>query len=82
MPSPPPGGGGAHSAALGETHVSNGISGSTGEEVETLLIDARARARTLLAENRDSVEAVAQALLAQQTLSGEELAKVVSGLIH
>lgn len=58
------------------------ISSITGEEAETLLTDARARARTLLAENRDSVEAVAQALLAQQTLSGEELAKVVSGLIH
>lgn len=58
------------------------ISGITGEDVETLLNDAQERARTLLVEKRDSVEAVAQALLAQQTLSGEELAKVVAGAIH
>lgn len=64
------------------TALAGRISSLTGEEVGTLLEDARTRAQSLLEENRDSVEAVVQALLSQQTLSGEEFAKVVAGVIH
>jgi cell division protease FtsH len=48
-------------------------------EVARLLADAQARARALLAEHRETLERVAGRLLEVETVSGEELRKLMAG---
>jgi cell division protease FtsH len=47
------------------------------EEVSRLLSEAEDRARGLLSENRDALDAVIAALLEKETISGEELSEIV-----
>ena len=47
------------------------------QEVSRLLTEAEDRARGLLSENRDSLDAVIGALLERETISGEELTDIV-----
>lgn len=49
------------------------------EEVKRIIDEAYADTRRLLAENRDKLEAVAQALLKYETLDGEEVRALISG---
>ena len=48
------------------------------EEVSRLLSEAEDRARALLSENRDVLDAVIAALLEKETISGEELTEIVN----
>jgi cell division protease FtsH len=48
------------------------------QEVSRLLIEAEERARGILSDNRDSLDAVIGALLERETISGEELTDIVS----
>jgi cell division protease FtsH len=48
------------------------------QEVSRLLTEAEDRARGLLSDNRDSLDAVIGALLEKETISGEELTDIVS----
>lgn len=47
-------------------------------EVARILAEAHARARTLVVENRDAIERIAQRLLAVETLTGDELRSVLA----
>ncbi len=47
------------------------------QEVSRLLVEAEGRAHTLLADNRDALDAVIAVLLERETISGEDLAVVV-----
>ena len=47
------------------------------QEVSRLLSEAEDRARSLLSDNRDALDAVVAALLEKETISGEELTRVV-----
>ena len=49
------------------------------EEVERLLKEAYATAERIVAENRDAIERVADSLLLYETISGEEIARMLSG---
>jgi cell division protease FtsH len=49
------------------------------EEVSRLLSEAEERARTLLSENRDALDAVVAELLDKETMSGQDLMDVVRG---
>ncbi len=49
------------------------------EEVKRLIDAAYADTRRLIQENRDKLEAVAQALLKYETLSGEEVRQIMAG---
>jgi cell division protease FtsH len=48
------------------------------QEVGRLLTEAEDRARGLLSQNRDSLDAVIAALLEKETISGEDLTQIVS----
>ena len=48
-------------------------------EVDALLRDALARARRMLTENEDTVRRVVTELLDRETLTGRELADILSG---
>ena len=48
-------------------------------EVERLLVEQRDRARQILTDHLDALEAVAQALIEHETLSGEAVARIVDG---
>jgi cell division protease FtsH len=48
------------------------------QEVSRLLTEAEDRARSLLSENRDALDAVIAALLDKETISGEDLTDIVS----
>ena len=48
------------------------------QEVSRLLSEAEDRARVLLGDNRDALDAVIAALLEKETISGEELADIVT----
>jgi cell division protease FtsH len=48
------------------------------QEVSRLLTEAEDRARGLLSDNRDSLDAVIAALLERETISGEELTEIVN----
>ena len=48
------------------------------QEVSRLLTEAEDRARGLLSDNRDSLDAVIAALLEKETISGEDLTDIVS----
>jgi cell division protease FtsH len=49
------------------------------EEAKRIIDEACADARRLIQENRAGLEAVAQALLKYETLSGEEIRRVMAG---
>ncbi len=49
------------------------------EEIDALLRDALARARRMLTENEDTVRRVVTELLDRETLTGRELADILSG---
>ncbi len=48
-------------------------------EVKRIVLDGYGRARQILTDHADELELLAQALLEYETLSGEEIAKVVKG---
>jgi cell division protease FtsH len=48
-------------------------------EVKRLVLEGYERARQILTEHRDELEAVAQALLEYETLTGEEIQKAIKG---
>jgi cell division protease FtsH len=48
------------------------------QEVSRLLTEAEDRARVLLGDNRDALDAVIAALLEKETISGEDLAEIVA----
>jgi cell division protease FtsH len=56
---------------------SEGTQQAMDEEVSRLLEEAEARARTLLSENREALEAVVAELLEKETISGQDLMDVV-----
>jgi cell division protease FtsH len=49
------------------------------EEVERLLKDAYGTAERIVAENRGTIERVAESLLAYETISGEDIARLLKG---
>ncbi len=49
------------------------------QEVQTLVTEAYQRAETIIAENREAVERLAQALLAYETVNGEEITRLIKG---
>ena len=49
------------------------------EEVKRIIDAAYADARRLIADNRDKLEAVAQALVKYETISGEEVHRIMAG---
>jgi cell division protease FtsH len=49
------------------------------QETKRIIDEAYADARRILTENRDKLEAVAQALLRYETLDGEEVRKLIAG---
>jgi cell division protease FtsH len=49
------------------------------EEVRQIIEAAYADTRRVLAEHRDKLEAIAQALLKYETLSGEEVRQLIAG---
>ncbi len=70
------------SAYLGTTQLqsrpySEGTQLAIDEEVSRLLAEAEERARTLLSENRDVLDAVVARLLERETMSGDELMEIV-----
>ena len=52
------------------------------QEVSRLLTEAEDRARVLLSDNRDALDAVIAALLEKETISGEELTDIVTRVQH
>ena len=69
-------------AYLGGTQLqsrpySEGTQLAIDEEVSRLLGEAEERARTLLGENRDVLDAVVARLLERETISGDELMEIV-----
>lgn len=49
------------------------------QEVETLLIEAANRARIIIKDNRDKLEALKDRLIAKETVDAEEVAEVLKG---
>ena len=49
------------------------------EEIRTVVEDGEKTARNILSENRDKLEAIAQALLEDETLSGDDVRTLVDG---
>ena len=49
------------------------------EEIRTVVEDGEKTARNILSENRDKLEAIAQALLEYETLSGDDVRTLVDG---
>jgi cell division protease FtsH len=62
-----------HAAALDGHGPSERLAAAIDEEVERILDEAKARAESTLRDHRDSLDAVAQALLEHESLEGEAL---------
>jgi cell division protease FtsH len=62
-----------------QKHVSDATATLIDEEVRRLIDEAEARARAILGERRHDLDAVAQALLEYETLSGEEVQSLLRG---
>jgi cell division protease FtsH len=62
-----------------QRQMSNETAQAIDKEIRTVVEDGYKRAHTLLTENRDQLEKLAQALLEYETLSGDEIKKVVAG---
>lgn len=58
------------------------IFNSAGEKAANILKESEKKATEILKQNRDLLEALAQMLLRQETVSGEELAVLVSKFTH
>jgi cell division protease FtsH len=62
-----------------QRQMSNETAQAIDKEIRTVVEDGYKRAHTLLTENRDQLEKLAQALLEYETLSGDEIKKVIAG---
>ena len=60
-------------------HMSNETAQAIDKEIRKVVEDGYARAKHLLDEHRGELEALAQALLEYETLSGDEIKKVLAG---
>ncbi|MGA3146672.1 MAG: hypothetical protein ABSF33_04235, partial [Acidimicrobiales bacterium] len=60
-----------------ERPYSEGTQQVIDQEVSRLLTEAEERARGLLTDNRDALDAVVSALLEKETISGEDLTRIV-----
>ena len=67
-----------HSVAQ-QQHMSEATAQLIDEEVRRLIEDAEASARRILTEHKDQLEAITQALLEYETLSGDEVDKLLKG---
>jgi cell division protease FtsH len=59
--------------------MSNETAQAIDKEIRRVVEDGYKRAQTLLTENKEQLEALAQALLEYETLSGDEIKKVLAG---
>jgi cell division protease FtsH len=59
--------------------MSNETAQSIDAEIRKVVEDGYKRAQTLLTENKDELETLAKALLEYETLSGDEIKKVLAG---
>jgi cell division protease FtsH len=59
--------------------MSNETAQAIDNEIRKVVEDGYERAKTLLDENRDELQSLAQALLEYETLSGDEIKKVIAG---
>jgi cell division protease FtsH len=59
--------------------MSNETAQAIDKEIRKVVEDGYARAKSLLTENSDKLETLAQALLEYETLSGDEIKKVLAG---
>jgi cell division protease FtsH len=59
--------------------MSNETAQAIDAEIRKIVEDGYKRAQTLLTENRDKLETLAKALLEYETLSGDEITKVLEG---
>jgi cell division protease FtsH len=60
-------------------HMSNETAQAIDKEIRRIVEEGYERAKHLLDEHRDELEALAQALLEYETLSGDEIKKVLAG---
>jgi cell division protease FtsH len=67
-----------HSVAR-HKNVSDATASLIDEEVRRLIDEAETKARSILVEKNDELEKLAQALLEYETLSGEEVGKILKG---
>jgi cell division protease FtsH len=59
--------------------MSNETAQAIDAEIRKVVEDGYARAKSVLTENSDQLESLAQALLEYETLSGDEIKKVLAG---
>jgi len=62
-----------------QRQMSNETAQAIDAEIRKIVEDGYKRAQTLLTENRDKLETLAKALLEYETLSGDEITKVLEG---
>jgi cell division protease FtsH len=62
-----------------QRQMSNETAQAIDAEIRKIVEDGYARAKTLLTENEQQLEALAKALLEYETLSGDEIKKVIAG---
>jgi cell division protease FtsH len=62
-----------------QRQMSNETAQAIDKEIRKVVEDGYKRAQGLLTENREQLEKLAQALLEYETLSGDEIKKVVAG---
>jgi cell division protease FtsH len=62
-----------------QSQVSNETAQLIDKEIRRIVDESYARARTVLSENSDQLEALAQALLEFETLTGEEIKSLMDG---
>jgi cell division protease FtsH len=62
-----------------QRQMSNETAQQIDKEIRRIVEEGYARAKHLLDEHREQLEALAQALLEYETLSGDEIKKVVAG---
>jgi len=60
-------------------HMSNETAQAIDNEIRRIVEDGYKRAQNLLTENKEELEKLAQALLEYETLSGDEIKKVIAG---
>ena len=62
-----------------QRHMSNETAQQIDKEIRRIVEEGYDRAKHLLDKHRDQLEALAQALLEYETLSGDEIKKVIAG---
>jgi cell division protease FtsH len=60
-------------------HMSNETAQAIDKEIRSIVENGYKRAQNLLTENQEELEKLAQALLEYETLSGDEIKKVIAG---